>query len=274
MFAFSAFLLTASVSSFAEETQIDLQIAATSDSYRQNHEKNQMEHYDSKVTLGGNYTYIHLKPKGNASFSGSLGGLQALYEFTPMNRFYGGVLFNYRQGSASGDDGRRDLLFFDAEERLGYTFSLCEDSCFFTLYSGFGFHYSGQNLKPDVGQSVRFNYNEFYFPLGFLFGYDVNSWFDIGLNFSWKAQVFPTVAIIPIKGANWDLAYRFLNFYVSVPLTFTLTEDKRFLLTVNPFYEHWNDGRSTAELSTGVTLGLPSNDYNYGGCDINLSYRF
>lgn len=229
---------------------------------------------NSKVTIGGNYTYIHLKPNDNPSFHGSLGGAQVMYEYLPLNRFYGGVRFDYKQGTAHGTNEKRSLLYFDVQERLGYTFGFLDDKCSFTLFSGFGYHYLAQHLTTTPGASVRFNYNEFYFPVGFLSDYEVNSWFMVGLNFTWMAQVYPTTSIVPLKGARWDLSYTMVNFYASLPLTFTLTDDKRFLLTVNPFYEHWKDGHSTAVLSTGAPLGLPSNTYNYGGVDVNLSYRF
>ncbi len=229
---------------------------------------------NSRLEVGGNYTYVTFQPHGHQSFGGSLGGMQALYEYRPVNRFYGGGKFSWRQGSMDGDAGKRSLLYFDVQERLGYTFASQTKDRRLTLYSGFGYRHHGQKLKPKEGDSLRFNYNEFYFPVGFLTNYCINSWFALGVDFTWMPQVYPTVSIIPIKGVHWTITSTLNNFYVEVPLYFTLTENKRFLIIVNPTYEHWREGHSTAKLSDGTALGLPGNTYNYYGLDINFAYKF
>jgi hypothetical protein len=42
----------------------------------------------------------------------------------------------------------------------------------------------------------------------------------------------------------------------------------------NPFYEHWQDGHTTAKLSNGTPLGLPGNTYNFYGIELNFSFCF
>lgn len=230
---------------------------------------------DYKIQIGGNYTYVNFTPKNNDSFHGSLGGAQAMFEYIPTDRFYGAAKFIYRQGNTTGSAGKRSFLWFDVQERLGYTFAFEDNTFLLRLFSGFGYHYIGQHLTNSVNtDSLRFGYNEFYVPVGFVTTYDVNSYFNIGLEFTWMAQLYPAVSIVPLKGANWDLQYKFLNFYASMPFTFALTTNKKYLLTINPFYEHWNDGASTAKLSTGIPLNLPSNNYNFYGVDLNFSFCF
>jgi hypothetical protein len=231
---------------------------------------------NSRIQIGGNYTRLNLRPHLSSSFNGNLGGAQAIYEYMPANSLYAGVKVCWREGRTHGSDGRRSILYLDGQERIGYTFgnTFGNPNWTATLFSGLGYHYLGQKFYPTIGSSVRFNYNEFYIPVGFLTNYDVSPCFGIGVDFTWMPQVYPTVSIIPLRGARWNLAYKFANFYVSVPLTFILTKDNRFQLIVNPFYERWQDGHSTAKLSGLVSLGLPGNTYNFYGVDVNFGYCF
>ncbi len=229
---------------------------------------------DSRLQIGGNYTYVTLQPHDHRTFHGSLGGMQATYEYRPTNNFYGGGKFTWRQGKTDGAVGERTLLYIDAHERLGYTYAPEKKDWFVTFFSGFGYRYLGQKLTPDVGQSLRFRYNHFYIPVGLLTNYDIGSCFSIGLNYTWMPQIFPTVTIYPLKGARWILKKTVSNFYAELPLTFNLTNNKRYQLIINPFYEHWQDGRTTAKLSNGTPLGIPGNTYNFYGVELNFAFCF
>lgn len=227
---------------------------------------------ESRLQAGANYTYLTLQPQGQQTFKGSLGGMQALYEFMPMNRFYEAAVFDWKQGNTHSPAGKRSILFLDAHERLGYTFA--NKNGRLTLFSGLGYHYLRQNLRPKEGSSLRLSYNEFYIPVGFLTSYNASWWFSIGIDFTWMPQVFSTVFIAPLKGAYWNLTNRVDNFYAAMPFTFTLTQNGRFQILLKPFYERWADGHSTATSPSGVKLGLPSNRYNYFGFDVNFGYCF
>jgi hypothetical protein len=90
-------------------------------------------------------------------------------------------------------------------------------------------------------------------------------------------QVYPTVRIVPLKGARWILKDTLDNVSVELPLTFTFTKKRfkhRYGLVVKPFYEHWQDGHSTARASSGSALNLPSNTYNFWGVELNFAYSF
>ncbi|GEM_PF-4716098 len=227
---------------------------------------------NSRFQIGGNYTYIHFKPKGHHSFNGNLGGAQAFYEYRPSNQFYGAAKFIWRQGTMHGHCQKRTFTNYEGFERLGYTFA--RDDWDLSLYTGFGYHYLKQRLSPKSGGSVRFIFNEFYVPLGWLGNYRANSWFTVGIDFTWMPQVFSSVSIFPLGGARWSLENSLTNIYVAIPHTFTLTNDNKFQIILNPFYVHWQDGHSTAKSSSGVALGLPKNLYNYYGVDVNFAYRF
>lgn len=229
---------------------------------------------DSCFQIGGNYAYVTLKPSGNPSFHGNLGGAQALYEYKPMNYFYGGAKVTWRQGDTHGSAGKRSLVYIDVQERLGYTFGSSDKARQLTLFTGFAYRYLGHEFNPNTGSTLHFRYNEFYVPVGLLGSYDVSSWFSIGFGFIWEPQVFPTVTIVPLKGARWIIIYQLENFYAELPLTFALSKSRKYLLIVKPFYERWKDGHTTAKLAGGAPLGVPGNTYNFYGVELNLGFCF
>lgn len=229
---------------------------------------------DSCLQIGGNYTHVELKPKGNPSFNGTLWGAQGLYEFRPADRFYGAAKLAWKEGETHGSAGKRSLFYIDAQERVGYTAGFNNSNGRFTLYSGLGYRYNGQKLTPDTGTPLHFRYNEIYVPVGFILDYSFNRWFCWGVGFTWMPQVYPTVLITSLKGTRWSLTDKLANFYVEVPFTISLTKSKRVLLILKPFYERWQDGHTTAELADGTPLGLPGNTYNFWGVDLNIGFCF
>ncbi|NGX28128.1 MAG: hypothetical protein K940chlam1_00303 [Candidatus Anoxychlamydiales bacterium] len=245
---------------------------------------------NSIFSIGANYSYVNIKPSGTSSFDGNLGGLHAMYEYKPMNSFYGAATFSWRQGTASGSGGSRSFLDLNVMERLGYSFS-CKSSSILTLFSGFGFRFLGHHLNPStlssdafIGSffppfltaetSLRINYHDFYIPLGFLLEYSLYSFFDLGLYMTWMPQVFSTAKIKPLGGTFWDLRETYSNFLVEVPLIFKLSKSKNFSLVLKPFFEYWQDGKSTAQTSSGIPLGLPKHTYYFVGLDLNFLYSF
>jgi len=228
---------------------------------------------DSRVELGGTYARVNMKPHGSSSFDGNLGGIRALYEYRPVDSIYAAVKFSWQEGTMHGSAGKRSLLYFDVQERIGLTYGE-EEEWFSTIFTGFGYKHLGQKLDPTTGSSIKFNYNEIYIPVGFLTNFDFACWFSVGATFIWMPQVYPVVSIVPLKGAYWNLEKTLNNFYVDVPFTFTLTDDKEFQIILNPFYERWEDGHSTAKLSSGIPLGLPGNTYNFYGVDLTFAYLF
>lgn len=229
--------------------------------------------YRSHLQVGANYTYVHIHPSGQPSTSGSLGGAQALYEFKIPNRIYGGVTFAWREGNTTGSGGSRSVLEFDTQERIGYTWGTYEKDFFFSLFSGFGYRHFGEKVSTG-GNSIRFNYNEFYFPVGFLLKGRLNSFISMGLNFQWMPQVYPTVTIIPLKGARWILSNELGNVKIEVPLTFYITESHNLSLILQPYFEYWKDGHTSAKTQQGVSLNIPGNKYLFGGADLNFCYSF
>lgn len=230
----------------------------------------------SSLQIGGSYTHANIKVDEQSSFDGHLGGLQGSYEYKPWNNFYAGLRAAWKQGKTKNSFAERKLVYVDVQERIGYTYSSCFNDWSLTCFSGFGYRYLNHkhNHNHSKRNSVKFEYNEFYIPVGLLSEYFFCSCWSLGLNFTWMPQVYPTVKISPLKGARWILKNTLGNVLVELPLSYFLTEDKRYSVVFKPFYERWNDGRSTAETSSGWELGLPKNSYNFWGAELNVILLF
>lgn len=234
----------------------------------------QRANYDSIFEVGGSYSYLWLKPEGDNTFEGSLGGAQAIYEYKPKNFLYQGLKFSWRQGSTKVDDSSRFILDFDAQERIGYTISRCNHDWKATLFTGFGYRYLGQNLKQPALENLRFGYNEFYVPVGFLVGGPVSSSVKLGINVTWMPQAFPTLALDPLHGAYWTLDRKYVNFSFEAPISYVLTKSKDLAIQFKPFFQYWEDGRTTAVAPNGVSLSIPQNTYLFAGAEVNLDWMF
>ncbi len=224
--------------------------------------------------VGGDYTYMTLRPDGNPSFHGSLGGLQGIFEYRPKDHFYGAATLAWKQGKVRGSGSTRSILFIDTQERLGYSIGTENNRAMVTLFSGLGYRYVGQHLKPSTGRSLNFNYSEIYVPVGLIAYGNLTPSFTFGAAGTWMPQVFPTVSIVPLKGSRWDLTRKIGNYFVELIFDFAVTEDKQFHIILNPFYERWKDGHTTAKTTSGVVLGIPGNTYNFWGLDLNFAYYF
>lgn len=229
--------------------------------------------YDHRIQIGGNYTYAWITPQDNPTTTGSLGGVIGIYEYRPLESVYAGAAFSYRIGTTTDDVGSRELQDFNPQGRVGYTFADVYNTVDrFTLFSGFGVRYMGEIVTLGTA-TLDLNYTTLYIPVGFLLEHSINDDVSIGCNFQWMPQVLPMVRLIPLNGAEWDLTLQLLNFCVEIPITMTLCED-RYTLSINPFFETWRDGESTAETLTGLTLGLPGNTYFFTGVNVNFGFNF
>lgn len=228
---------------------------------------------DSRAQIGGNYTYVNLKVQGQ-SFHGNLGGAQGSYEYRPWDSFYGGLRLSWKEGSTECSETRRSLVYIDLQERLGYSYGSCNEKWLVSFFSGFGYRHLGQTLRVSGQSPVTFDYNEFYIPVGLLSDYYFNSCFSGGLNAVWMPQVYPTVKIAPLKGTRWILKSTLGNALIELPVTYYFGECRRYCLIFKPFYEHWEDGKSTAKTPSGTALNLPKNLYNFWGAELNFGFSF
>lgn len=230
---------------------------------------------NSTVEIGANYTYAKIKIHGRPSFNGSLGGIQANYQYKPENFIFGGLYVTWREGKPIHSGASRQLTYVDIEERVGYTFASPWRNWSITPFSGFGYRYLGHKLENrHKHHSTKFEYNEFYIPLGFLSEFCLKPCLTVGLNFNWMPQIYPTVRIVPLKGARWVIKNKIENYSVELPIKYQLPKNYQFTMILKPFYEHWEDGKSTAKTFSGNALDLPGNSYDFYGIELNVGYSF
>lgn len=225
---------------------------------------------DSSLEIGGNYTRVDIDIGGD-SFQGNLGGVQGSYEYKPQQGLYGGLQADWKQGKTSHSSTTRKLVYVDAQERIGYSFTFNCSSEVVRIFTGLGYRYLGHKLYDS--NNVKFEYNEFYIPVGFLSEHSLSCNWAMGFNLIWMPQFYSTVKIDPLKGARWNLKNRMDNVCVEMPITY-LNDNRCYSLVIKPFYEHWVDGASTAVTSTGQKLGLHKNTYNFWGIELNFRYNF
>lgn len=234
--------------------------------------KPQKQYNPSEIQIGGTYSYCWLNPKSYPDTKGNLGGIQAIYNYRPADSIYAGLAFTWREGNTSGNGIRHSLLEFDVQERLGFSIFRSENMTRFSLFSGVGYRYYSEK-RTRKHNKVTYNYNDIYIPVGFLLDSDVNSSLSLGLNFQWMPQVFPTVTIVPLKGASWTLEKQINNFLVEFPIN-VLFQSCNLSLHLVPFFELWNDGHTTAKTTTGLSLNVPRIQYLFVGINVNLGMDF
>jgi len=227
-------------------------------------------HLSSHFSMGGNYTYVHMKPNGIPSFHGHLGGAQIMYEYQKKNRIYAGIPISWTQGNTQGANGNRFMRIFDGQERIGY--SVGGRDWMISLFTGVAYRRASERLK-EAGSEMTFRYNLFYVPVGMLIQGSVTEMFYMGLNLQWMPQILPMVAISTQSGAYWSLTYEHANFRGEIPFTVYFGRHG-FSIVFTPFFERWKYGHTTAKTQNNVPLGIPSNNYLFGGGKLDLRWSF
>lgn len=224
------------------------------------------------IEIGGSYSYIYMKPAGLAHLTGNLGGFQVSYEYQAVDQIYQGVTFAWREGSLDGSGVKRSLFDIDTQGRLGYTFGDTQGSWIVSAFTGLGYRHMGEEVSSD-GNSLDFDYNTLYIPVGFIANDQIYCDWYLGLNVQWRPQVYPTLKIDPLKGARWITNCTLANFLVEFPLTYVVSSENEMALVLKPFFEYWQDGRTPAKVD-GLSLGIPKNTYLFGGFSLNFRYSF
>lgn len=227
---------------------------------------------NSLLKVGAAYSYVWLKPEGEDTFRGNLYGAQGIYEYAPCQSIYQALRFSWKQGETDCDSDIRSLLDFDVHERIGYTFCPCDKTWCITAFTGFGYRFLGHTLKQRVFESLHFDYNEFYIPVGLLVSMNFANDWDVGLNTIWMPQVFPSVNIDPLGGANWVIRRKIGNFRVELPVNYS--QCREWFIELKPFFEFWQNGETTAVNDFGVHLDNPQNTYLFLGFELNVGWNF
>ncbi len=231
--------------------------------------------YTLKGSIGANYTFMKLSPEDIHSYTGSLGGIQASLEFLPRKFLYEGATFLWRTGTLDSIHSKsRNIEDFDTQIRLGYV-NTDFDKLRFIGFSGFGWRYIGQLLKSPGTTDLSLNYNEVYIPVGVMFDYRIYDFFSFGLNGTWMPEIYSTVNFVPLDNGRWVTQSKLANFQLEMPFVgYYKYMNCDFTIELKPFFQFWQDGKTLAETSTGLDLGLPQNNYYLGGAMVNFGAYF
>lgn len=227
---------------------------------------------DFRCALEANYTRVDVKPRKNPSLDGNMGGLEGSFEYIPADFVYAAVGGGFRYGRISGKGSRRDLLDGEVYERIGYNATFLNCHFLLTPFTGFGYRHLSHDFKDGV--SLKMRYNEFYIPVGLLGRYNW-TYASVGFFAIWMAQVYPTVTFDVTDGARWVTKATYKNFRLGLPIFYHFQSVKNLSLFVNPSFELWQDGRTTAKTtSTQVSLGIPQNTYVFWKVGLGIEYKF
>ena len=231
--------------------------------------------YTLKGDIGVNYTFMKLSPKNIHSFTGNLGGLETSLEFLPRKFLYEGVNFLWRTGTLNSIAGKEiKIEDFDTQLRLGYV-NTDYKHLRFIGFTGMGWRYLGENHQTPGVKDLYLNYNEVYIPVGAMFDYRIYDCFSFGFNATWMPEIFSTVNFVPLDNGRWVTQCKLANFQLEMPLVGYHTYKGIDLhLELKPFFQFWQDGKTLAETSTGLDLGLPQNNYYLGGAMLNFGASF
>lgn len=243
---------------------------------------------DSSLKIGGTYSYVCFTPstilipqEGNPpikesfdSFKGNLAGVQGIYEYSQDNSLYAGTKLSWKQGNMKDKKGSRFLVDIDVLERIGYTLALKNTPLKISFFTGFGYRCLKHTLSQPGHNDLEFKYKEFYVPVGVITNFCVNSSFEIGINAIWMPQIFPTLALRPHGGTNWQIEKTFANTTIEIPLLYKPSCCTHFSVALKPFFQYWQDGQSVAKLPGSLSLGVPKNTYLFSGAELNLCWNF
>lgn len=239
------------------------------------------EVYCSKIQghlpyIGSDIYYVHRSRENGSKQSGPVAGVRVGYDYIKRYRPYFGIEGVWAQGTLTGHSGegkRTKATFTDmyAEGRVGYTLQQKAGwQAFFTPFVGGGYLEEKTNF---VSPSPSRYHNKLKFPYvtaGFLSGLTLMPRLDLGLSFKLRYMWEPKNCVTHdpkfddseqlIK--NEKLQYR-------VELPFIYKWNKRFLISLGPFYEYRHYGSHA---------NFPSNFFEttlqmYGGT-LRLIYNF
>lgn len=214
--------------------------------------------YPNRFYVAPLYQNLNSVWSNHTSQNGAMWGVGTGFDYTQENSFYLGGDFAYATGKIKGTAGNDQTHEFYLEDRIGWSFSLCDLPEFtFVGFVGAGYYQFNQSIAD--GQ--RFNSHFWYIPIGLKVDYAVNCDFHMGLNFT----VAPTFA------GRWKIeckrnAPTTVLWKVELPFTYMFNwACSPFDVSLVPFYHQW------AFQKKGELIGQKN---IYFGARLELGYHF
>ena len=220
----------------------------------------------SCIDIGGGYTFLR-----QGSFSGDLYEFQGSYIYQGVQHVYGGVTFKLQKGSICSSHREKCILDIDTQERLGYTFGRQDRKWIISLFTGLGYRYLNiQETWFDI--SFSSTHNDLYVPVGIFVEGAIGSRLRLGLLGQWKPQVYPALSISSREGVQLLQERKLRNFLVETPLAVKLCSNYPLYLTLKPFLDFWQEGKSLS--NTKVGLPIPEQSFLFVGINASISTYF
>ncbi len=209
----------------------------------------------------------------SSDFRGTLAGAVLGYTYKKSNSLYVNVCVKWALGQVR-NSGHPSRFIHDEliEGQLGFVGRFWKMELI--PFLGFGFHYLIEDRKEsETYTAMKTSYRDYYLPLGLKWRYYFCDRLNAGLNFAWWKDLDPSVKISGIKGAHWTLD-RKEGYRIAMPFEGFLDSKKRWSVCLEPFWEQYQLGSDRAVSSTGDSLGIKKQTFNYYGGTLTASIWF
>lgn len=241
-------------------------------------------HHFLQSNLGIDFNYARYKLGELSDIGGYLAGIHFDFYFKKPSSAFVGLYFDgkWKAGPLCSDincchlyDLRSDIKDYITSFHLGYNAATGDEKFMFTPFSGIGFYFLSNTLAPDI---IRYEYFNFYVPLGMEFQWNVKDHFHVGLNATYRLDAHTRVKVsTPCVDICEKLDIkRCHGFKVEIPLTWKHTFCKRvdFQTKVSPFFD-WNKfGASKENTCFCIPIQVPEMKQWYVGLSVLLGIRF
>lgn len=223
------------------------------------------------VYTGPHFNYANVDLDSGSDFDGYAGGLTAGLGYN-CPHFFTDVSFEGTwNASAMVDSISRRLGFSEyfVEWKVGPTFTAYDQRLIFAPYTGLGWDQFNNTRDPN-GADMCFEYNKLFIPVGFYATWIFNVQSSLSLQFEWRPDVYSDLDISSIDLDNsCENAFR-----VQLPYEYIFTRCSGTSLSVVPFFDWAEYGKSRQTNAAGAVIEIPSLTRWYLGLRLILGYAF
>ncbi len=228
----------------------------------------------SSFYLGPQASAVSLHIGGiSHNFRGTLAGGTASYNYQKPNSLYANACVKWALGELHNSGHTPRFLHDESVEgQLGFTgrFGKME----LVPFVGFGFHYLIENRqKSKTYLAMKTSYRDYYVPVGLKWRYYLMNRLQVGVNFTWWHDVDSSVKIANINGAHWTLDLKD-GYRVALPVEGFLDHRRRWGFCVEPFWQGYQLGSDKTMSSSGDSIGIKTQTFNYYGGTASASWHF
>lgn len=226
----------------------------------------------SSLSLAPIYNRSGLNAEGLGDFKGNVFGAEVKYQFLENNSWFVQLLFEGTMGELKDSSNTIDLSNFYGALKVGYNYFYDKNiKSNIIPYIGSGYHILEEKQHILGFSPVTYSYFIPYIPIGLYAQFTPRAFFSFGLHVEYQFDVETYLEINSLTGARWELK-RKPSWLAELPITWNVTE--KFHVAFVPYYSFFRTGRSTAETSSGLQLGIQQQRLEAWGGKIAFSRLF